>query len=71
MYEKEYGTYRDQLLWSYVIASENIKPRKLKARRWLYDNDDGAMGFGGHVYVKRKNKGRKKKKKDDASPAKQ
>ena len=72
MYAKEYGTYRDQLLWSYVIASENIKPRKLKARRWLYDNDDRAMGFGGHIFVERKSKGGKKKKeKDDASIAKQ
>ena len=73
MYAKEYGTYRDQLLWSYIIKSEKIKPRKLMARRWLYDNDDRAMGFGGHIYVERKNKGGKKKKMkpDDASIAKQ
>lgn len=71
VYAKEYGTYRDQLLWSYMLASENIKPIKLQARKRLYDNDDRAMGFGGHIYVERKKNGKKKKKKVDTSVARQ
>jgi hypothetical protein len=51
LYSAEDGTHRDQLLWSYVIASEKAQPIELKERMWLYDTDDAAKGFGGHVYV--------------------
>jgi len=54
LYSQEYGSWRDQLLWAYVMDSFGMQPRKLKKRKHLYDVDEKAKGYGGHVHVDRK-----------------
>ena len=56
LYSKEIGSFRDQLLWSYVVDIYNAKPYDLNTlynstKENLFHENFDSMGYHGHTYV--------------------
>ena len=56
LYSEEIGSFRDQLLWSYVVDIYHAKPYDLNTlwnstKENLFQENFGSMGYHGHTYV--------------------